>query len=216
MFEKELKLLIKGIEINSTRIFSDKELPGRIDGERRFELFLEQDGQREFLMFLKIFEGKRRYYRPFVEIYGINSDLSEFPFSYFGSDVESLLMRLFSRVLSSGGKMFVTYEGDVETAWGLNIGLPPPVTRSGFILFNSGFTWFKDWYFPEGGNEGSQKLQGEKPLDQIARKKHLNGIKFDLEKFLKDHDAPSLKGNELFLTRAINRAEVIFDKLDMK
>lgn len=45
----------------------------------------------------------------------------------------------------------------------------------GYALFRAGCTWFKDWYFAEGGREGDTKLQGNKPssaelqAEQVAR-----------------------------------------------
>jgi hypothetical protein len=40
-------------------------------------------------------------------------------------------------------------------------------------MLKAGFTWFKIWYFPEGGNEGSPKIQGNKPLNDEVSKKEL-------------------------------------------
>jgi hypothetical protein len=67
--------------------------------------------------------------------------------------------------------------------------VPPVLTRLGYRLFLLGFTWFKDWYFSSRGHEGGQKLQGEKPLDDSARRRHLDRIKSEAELFLQStHD----------------------------
>ena len=58
---------------------------------------------------------------------------------------------------------------------GLQRGFPPVGTPLGYALFRAGCTWFKDWYFAEGGREGDTKLQGNKPssaelqAEQVAR-----------------------------------------------
>jgi hypothetical protein len=216
MFEKELMVLSKGFEIDKFQLILKKELPGRIADEKKFELYLKHKKNQEFLMYLKVFGGRRKYYLPFIELFGINSGLPGVKFNYFDSKIESKLLELLSKPLPPGGKIFVTYEGDPETARGLNIGLPPPVTRLGYLLFNNNFSWFKDWYFPEGGSEGSQKLQGEKPLNQTVLKKHRKGIINDIDKFLADHDGTDPETGEIFIRRATNRAEVIKDKLEFK
>ena len=93
-------------------------------------------------------------------------------------------LKIFANSLGNGEKIYVEYIDDKETSFGLTYNFPPAITRLGYILFNLGFTWFKDWYFPEGGSEGGQKLQGEKPLNEEFKKKHLKKIHKDVEIFL--------------------------------
>ena len=57
------------------------------------------------------------------------------------------------------------------------MGFPPALTRQGYRLLEYGFTWSKDWYFSEGGHEGGQKIQGEKPLHERARRSTCWGYK---------------------------------------
>lgn len=64
------------------------------------------------------------------------------------------------------------------------MGLPTVTTRLGFELFKRDFTWFKDWYFPEGFREGSEKLQAEKPIDEEHRLFHLENIEKELEELM--------------------------------
>ena len=64
-----------------------------------------------------------------------------------------------------GGHLTVEYE---KAPWrstqnGLLAGIPPLATPLGALLFDAGSgDSFKDWYFPEGGQEGGRKLQGNK------------------------------------------------------
>jgi hypothetical protein len=64
-----------------------------------------------------------------------------------------------------GGHLTLEYE---KAQWrstqnGLLAGIPPLATPLGALLFDVGSgDSFKDWYFPEGGQEGGRKLQGNK------------------------------------------------------
>jgi hypothetical protein len=73
-----------------------------------------------------------------------------------------------------------------------------------------GFTWFKDWYFPEGGNEGGQKLQGEKPLDKKSRERHLMRIHDEVMFFLSGIE--KYDKDERYVIRAKNKGETILNK----
>lgn len=66
-----------------------------------------------------------------------------------------------------GGHMMVEYEKELwqTTQKGLLAGIPPLAMPLGGLLFEVGCgDSFKDWYFPEGGQEGGRKLQGNKAL----------------------------------------------------
>lgn len=76
----------------------------------------------------------------------------------FATEIVSALAAL----LPPGGRLMVVY-GEDETERGLQRGFPPAVTPLGRALLLAGCTWFKDWYFAEGGREGETKLQGNKP-----------------------------------------------------
>ncbi|MGQ0535444.1 MAG: DUF1122 family protein [Methanobacteriota archaeon] len=80
-----------------------------------------------------------------------------------GASHEDVLARLL-RLLPPGGRAQVVYANHPETARALILGAPPPATEIGYALWAGGCRAFKDWYFPEGGSEGSEKLQGEIPL----------------------------------------------------
>jgi hypothetical protein len=133
--------------------------------------------------------GQKPYYRPWVELFCINHRPKVGGnFDYRDSKIERSLLDAFTRPLGPGGKIFVEYYFDKETAYGLCCGFPVAVTRQGHLLFELGFTWFKDWYFSEGGHEGGQKLQGEKPLSDACRCTHLWKIRSEIESFLSMSD----------------------------
>ncbi len=137
-------------------------------------------------MIAKIFWG-RKYYKPWVELFGI-SPLLNFgnrPVKYFDSTIEDKILELFSKFLGPGGKIYVECEQDIETLFVLTRNFPIPVSRLGFKLFKNGFTWFKDWYFPEGYLEGGRKLQGEKPLDEKVKLAQIRIIKSEIRNSLK-------------------------------
>lgn len=64
-----------------------------------------------------------------------------------------------------GGHLTMEYEKSLwrDSQKGLLAGIPPLATPLGALLFDVGSgDSFKDWYFPEGGQEGGRKLQGNK------------------------------------------------------
>jgi len=76
-----------------------------------------------------------------------------------------------------------------ETAEGLRLEIPAAITPLGYLMWESGFRWFKDWYFPEGGSEGGQKLQGNKPMDDKHNHERIEATVKELTEFLsKDKD----------------------------
>lgn len=72
--------------------------------------------------------------------------------------------------------MFVEYEWDHVTIRELEFGIPPALSRLGYKLLVRGFTWFKDWYYPEGFMEGGRKLQAEKPTKPDHARENLKAI----------------------------------------
>jgi len=136
---------------------------------------------------IKIYYGIRPDYRPWVEFSNITNIIKLGKIiKYFDSIIEDNLLKLFSNYLRSGEKIYVEYNNDRETSFGLTYNFPPAITRLGYKLFNLGFTWFKDWYFPEGGYERGQKLQGEKPLNDRSKDRHLKNISDDVQTFIND------------------------------
>lgn len=207
--QKVIESLEKGLLTGDFTIFAKRVSRGRFPEEINLEINIKRGQSETYLMQVKIFKGLRPSYKPWAELFGIKAvvDLAGKSFPYFGSNVEEHLLSLFSDPIEPGGKIFVEYYRDDETARGLNSGFPPPVTRLGYKLFERSFTWFKDWYFPEGFREGGQKLQGEKPLDARARKRQLDTIRMETQTFIKKQtETDRLEDYE---SRALERAKKV-------
>ena len=78
----------------------------------------------------------------------------------------------------------MTVYGDDETERGLKRGVPPAATPLGHALLVAGCTWFKDWYFAEGGREGETKLQANKPLTAELHRDQLASLREELAGWL--------------------------------
>ncbi len=104
---------------------------------------------------LKAFEG-RGAYRAWLEFFNVSAGAPPW--------AEDLALDLAAAALGPGERLFYEYSWDPVTVYELERGVHPALTRLGYKMLLRGFTWFKDWYFPEGFMEGSQKLQAEKPV----------------------------------------------------
>ncbi|ARM75769.1 DUF1122 family protein [Acidianus manzaensis] len=91
-------------------------------------------------------------------------------------DLEVEFFRLIFNFMPSNSRLFVTYDKDKETLELISRGFSAIDTPLGFALLKAGFTWFKLWYFPEGGNEGGPKIQANKPLNEKIGKKELEEL----------------------------------------
>lgn len=216
MLEKMVHETIKGFEIDNFTVYAKEAKTGRFKEEVILPVHLRKDIYEENLLFVRAYYGIKPYHKPWVEFYGINPSLKlEKGFYYFDSTIEEKLLGLFSNALPPGGKIYVQYDNDIETSYGLTYRFPPIVTRIGFKLFNLGFTWFKDWYFPEGGSEGGQKLQGEKPLNDKARDRHLRGLRKEIKPFIERVEGEKKMAQreyQKYWVRAKERAEMILSK----
>jgi len=172
MLEELLGTLERGILLGEDLIYSaGKRSPGPGD-ITTLDLRQRRRGCDGHLMCLAVFPGRSPHLRPWMELFCLPSENA----GYYGSALEDSLLATFCSALGPAGRIFVEYERDRETACALNIGIDPALTRLGYKLYRLGFTWFKDWYFSEGGREGSQKLQAEKPLNEDARKRHIERL----------------------------------------
>ncbi len=185
--ERTLSLLRRGIKCGDFILFSSEPEQGRFAQEINLKLFLKKGNQKQHLLYAKIFKG-RAYYRDWIEIFGLSKDILGEP--YFGSDIETEVLDLFAPLT---GRLFVEYYNDMETVRELSLGVPPSLSRLGFELGRRGFTWFKDWYFPEGLMEGGHKLQAEKPRNASHLSKHIENLKGELETFLSKNPENALK-----------------------
>ncbi len=181
MLSRLIERLESGFEVAGTRVAAARTWRGRFPEEVNLDLHVEGAGH---LCFVKVYKGWGRYYRPWVELSGITEPDGSKKVRYYGGPIEEALLSVLAEPLGPAGRLFVSYAGDLETARALQRGAPPASTRLGSKLFALGFTWFKDWYFPEGFKEGGEKLQAEKPASEQARARHLGKLREELEAFV--------------------------------
>ncbi len=202
-----IKSLKEGFKIEDYFVYTKKEIPGRFDEEINVDIYLKRGKIELKLLVAKIFFG-RGYYKPWVELFGISSELNftNRQFQYFDSIVEDKILSLISEGLDPGENIYVEYEQDQETLYIQQYGIAMPISRLGYKLLKKGFTWFKDWYFPEGYMEGGRKLQGEKPYNKKTKSDHLRQLKKEVRESLKI--MKNYEPNE-YIIRAITRAKSI-------
>jgi hypothetical protein len=215
LFEECLSVLSKGIASNDGTIEITDILQGRSTKEKRATIFLRKDTDIINLMDVTFFVGIKPWYYPWIEIaYSYDFEIdNQKVFFYSNSDIELTLVRLFCDALPPAGKLFVSYDSDDETRKGLMMNIPMVLSRLGFLMFTYGCTWFKDWYFPEGGFEGGQKLQGEKPLTPADKKRHLGQLKNEVSDFILE------KKKQSFISplekKALNRGNIFLKNISI-
>jgi len=183
MLEELLSLLERGVLLGDDFIYSTGKKASSPSGIICLDLHARRGGRDEHLLCLAIFPGRKPHLRPWIELFCLPDENSEKE-SYYGSALEDSLLSALCSALGPGGRIFVEYQRDRETACALALGITPALTRLGYKLFRLGFTWFKDWYFSEGGHEGGQKLQAEKPLHEDARREHTERLQSQARDFL--------------------------------
>ncbi|HEV1997528.1 MAG TPA: DUF1122 family protein, partial [Candidatus Dormibacteraeota bacterium] len=130
---------------------------------------------------------------------------------HFAPDLEPYL-RPVADAIPAGGHMMAEYEKlDWHTTQrGLLAGIPPIATPLGALLFALGVgDSFKDWYFPEGGMEGSRKLQGNKAYTAPQRVEMHRKRAEELRRFL----ATPAQGPLEIDRRARDTAAIILHRL---
>lgn len=207
MLEIAVENIIKGIAINDFKIYAKRLFKGRFKEEVNLSLYLKSGNEEDFLLYIKVFYGRKPYYKPWVEFFGINKflNLRKQVINYFDSIFEDKLLSNFS--INLEGSIYVEYYDDEETRRQLDANFPIPVSRLGYKLFKLGFTGFKNWYFPEGFMEGGIKLQGEKPINNEVRDKQLRELYNEVKDFLNRME--SLKFYESHVDKAVRRAKII-------
>jgi len=213
MSKKDLFSTIEGKRLNDYALYVNNMSRGRFIEETNFELYLKaNDGEisENPVVRGKYFSGRGEFYKPWLEIYYDNLakfksskrvDLSE-------KELEENLFKHLSSLLPPGSHIMVVYLNHEETRRGLERGVPAPVTSIGYLLWKSGCTWFKDWYFAEGFWEGDVKLQGNKPVNKENRRKDLLEIRKELTDFLKRE-----KRKEKLFLDARKRAEDLLKRM---
>jgi len=204
---------IEGKRLDGHVLHIDNLSRGRFVEETNFEVYLKAiDGETSENPAVKgkYFSGRGKFYKPWLEIYYYNRvkfksskivDLSE-------RGLDEKLFNHLSDLLPPSGHMMVVYLNHEETRKGLEQGVPAPATPIGYLLWKSGCTWFKDWYFAEGFWEGDVKLQGNKPLNEENRKKDMLKTRKELTEFLKKE-----KGKEKLFLDARKRAKTVLEDI---
>jgi len=167
-----------------------REGKGRFRGEVSFKLYLRSNGSvsKEPVVKGLYFRGSS-YYKPWLEVhFERTSKLKTGTIDLEKEKLDIKLFRLLSGLLPAGSHIMVAYENHESTAAALRANVPEAATYIGHLLFSAGCTSFKDWYFAEGFMEGSQKLQGNKPLNSRIKKINLKELRKDLIKFIKRDD----------------------------
>jgi len=154
------------------------ELGGRFREEISVEYYIGYGNSWSRLLALKLFMGRPPFYRRWVEVFLVmpRIELRGRVIVFLGSDLERDFIDCLSQKVLPAEKLFIEYLYDAETAKALELGVPPHLTRLGFMLFENGFTWFKNLYYPEGFMEGGPKLQAEKPIGGEAKIKQLKEL----------------------------------------
>jgi len=210
--EKSLTSSIEGKKLDGYVLHVDDISRGRFVDEINFELYLKAiDGETSEnpVVTGKYFAGRGEFYKPWLEIYYDNHakfesskviDLSE-------KELDKKLFKHLSRLLPPNSHIMVIYVNHGETREGLERAVPAPATPIGYLLWKSGCTWFKDWYFSEGFWEGDVKLQGNKPLNEENRREGLLEIRKELIEFLEKEK----RKEKLFLDARKRAKEVLKD-----
>lgn len=216
MPEDIVRRMSEGLEVEGLRAYAKRISQCGLKGTVSLEVYLGDGLGEEPLMHMTACPGALPYYRPWIEAFCINPHPRGI--GYYDSSIETSVLKVLSESLGPGGKVFLEYYPDHETSCCLAMGFPPALTRQGYRLLEYGFTWFKDWYFSEGGHEGGQKIQGEKPLHERAREKHMLKIQAEATDFLErwqctEGDIKSImdgtRDRRVYVRRALKRAEAV-------
>ena len=213
--EQQLERLIGGRSLDGYSLELSHFKQGRTERETYFNIFLKREGRLSLNPVIQglFFMGRGEYIKAWIEFR--YAPIVEFP-EGFSVDLEeegitSELFSIMGELVPPGGSMMVIYGAEpyhlhMETEHGLKLGFPPQVTPLGYYLWNSGFRWFKDWYFPEGWMEGGTKLQATRPLDESIRRERQNKAREDLDEFiakLDDHKLTLLEEEALQRARSV-------------
>lgn len=181
---------------------------GRFREEFNVEVVLFRGRLGERLMSLKVFCGRRPYWRPWIEAFNVSPEISSLGAKLADSPVEDAILAKLTERLPTGGSLYMEYYWDPETTRLLETGAPVAVTRIGYKLLKLGYSWFKLWYYPEGLMEGGQKIQATKSPETL-KKQHLESILSEVKDFKAAVGEP--KTSETL--KALVRAEEIIEKL---
>ncbi len=214
MLKKNFISSIEGRKLNGYVLHVDNVSRGRFVEETNFELYLkaiDRETSENPVVRGKYFSGRGEFYKPWLEIY--YNDRVKFESSKIADisegGLDKKLFKHLSDLLPPNSHIMVIYVNHEETRKGLERAVPAPATPIGYLLWKSGCTWFKDWYFAEGFWEGDVKLQGNKPLNEENRRGNLLEIRKELTEFLKKE-----KGEEKLFLDARKRAKDVLKDIE--
>lgn len=170
--------------------------PKNRSGARYFRITLRDEGgkSRQPILLALHHSGPYPSYN-WIEVISLTTKISfpEREITLSETEIESLFCYL-SDLIPSGGHMMVEYESETWEGTRLSIGcgIPLAATALGSMLFRVGCgVAFKDWYFAEGGSEGSRKLQGYKALNEEHRCTRADEMAAELRSFLRSEEQPT-------------------------
>ena len=215
MTDIDLFMYLTGKKLGNYVLHIKNTYQGRFAEETNFEIYVKDlDGtlSESYVMQGKYFSGRGKYYRPWIEVFynHLSQISSQQPFDQEKEFQEQLFNYLID-FLPPGSHIMVVYSNHEETRVGLDRGVPAPATVLGYLLWKSGCTWFKNWYFAEGFWEGDIKLQGNKPLSTAHKKRNYLEIQKELILFLKNETR-----YEKIFVDAIKRAEELLKLINME
>jgi hypothetical protein len=184
---------------------------GRFVEETNFKIYLNNikgELSRKPAMFGKHFSGRGQFYLPWVEVYFVDTLKFESREETLSYKTLELLFKAISSIIPAGGKLMIPYIDHETTDAALRHGAPPVTTEIGYLMWQAGCTWFKDWYFSEGAWEGDVKIQGNKPFDEKHRKKNLLSTYEEVSDFLKKDNS-----DDGVLNGCRQRAKLILDEI---
>lgn len=211
--------LLDNKSLNGMSTYLKELRRGRFFEERYFELYLRDESGRVSEKPIAnglYFAGRGKWIKPWAEIsYHYRVDFKNEKgevetVSFSDADRDIALFRLLGELVPPGGHLAVEYQGD-ETGIVLALGVPAAASPLGYLMWKSGFRWFKNWYFPEGWKEGGTKLQGNKPLNEENRRKREEETVKGLRKFVENFPGTGLGETG---ARAVERAKDILSELE--
>jgi hypothetical protein len=143
------------------------ELGPRIIGSRHFRLHVDGGGSRNRFV-QALFANGPYPGMNWAEVFDLELPPGIDPALGWEVALEPFLRPL-GALIPAGGHLMIEYEKSMwsTTQLALLEGVPPLVTPMGRLLGRLDFgASIKDWYFPEGGQEGGRKLQGNRALSR--------------------------------------------------
>lgn len=143
------------------------------------------DGQREIVLLEGRTNPGTAWRHPWLEVrfsprYPVDDEVE----AWTEELQEELFASALGSVLTPGSYVMLSCDGHRQSLSALTVGVPPPATWLGYLLWQAGARWYKIWYYPEGWREGHEKLQGNVPLDETHRAKAEADRLEELEAFL--------------------------------